>query len=81
MYQGSVGAKNNSICLAIAILAKRACSYENKENRDVSTGQVWSGVPHGARAAVLRCEMCHERAHVGVQADFKCVGAAFGELS
>ena len=29
--------------------------------------KVWSGVPHGARAAVLRPEMCHERAHIAVR--------------
>ena len=29
--------------------------------------RVWSEVPHGARAAVLRPGMCHERAHVGAR--------------
>ena len=29
--------------------------------------RVWSGVPHGARAAVLRPEMCHGRAHIAVR--------------
>ena len=29
--------------------------------------RVWSEVPHGARAAVLRPEMCHERAHIAVR--------------
>jgi len=33
--------------------------------------QLWSGVPHGARAAVLRPEMFHEWAAVAVKANVK----------
>ena len=43
--------------------------------------RVWSEVPHGARAAVLRPEMYHERAHIAVRQISNATQVASGLLA
>ena len=70
MYQGSAELKITLSTLLLQYWPYGPVLMRTK-GIEMCTGQVWSGVAHEARAAVLYHELCHERAAASVKANLK----------